>query len=184
MTGDMTTLPDPNNPSGNVGSEQLENHPMSIASQPVQQNHADVPVLRPLMPLAETLLPYLRRIDASRGYTNYGPLVLEFGEHIARMLPLPANDVATASSGTTTLAGATLTVTGAPHAPVLTRSSQPTPMSRRQWRSSRSAISPALQISTAQVAPTLIGLPMAVDLTSAQIARVIAVLAVTARRFD
>jgi hypothetical protein len=34
------------------------------------------------------------------------------------------------------------------------------------------------------VAPTLIGLPMTVDLTSAQIAGVIAVLVDTARRFD
>jgi hypothetical protein len=36
-----------------------------------------IPVLRPLLPQADRLLPYLRRIDASRIYTNWGPLASE-----------------------------------------------------------------------------------------------------------
>jgi hypothetical protein len=38
-----------------------------------------VPVLRPRLPDAGQLLPYLRRIDASRVYTNWGALAKEFG---------------------------------------------------------------------------------------------------------
>ena len=34
--------------------------------------------LIPDMPSADDILPYLRRIDATRRYTNFGPLVLEF----------------------------------------------------------------------------------------------------------
>lgn len=37
-----------------------------------------VPVLRPRLPCAEQLLPYLQRIDATRWYSNRGPLVREF----------------------------------------------------------------------------------------------------------
>jgi dTDP-4-amino-4,6-dideoxygalactose transaminase len=85
---------------------------MSVASPPVLQKHADVPVLRPLMPSAETLLPYLRRIDANRVYSNHGPLVREFEGRIARMLALPASGVATASSGTAALTAAILAVAG------------------------------------------------------------------------
>ena len=37
-----------------------------------------VPVLRPLLPDADRLLPYLRRIDQTRIYSNHGPLWSEF----------------------------------------------------------------------------------------------------------
>lgn len=37
-----------------------------------------IPLLVPEMPDAERLLPFLRRIDANRHYTNFGPLVAEF----------------------------------------------------------------------------------------------------------
>jgi dTDP-4-amino-4,6-dideoxygalactose transaminase len=85
---------------------------MSVESPPVLQKHADVPVLRPLMPLADALLPYLRRIDASRVYTNHGPLVREFEARIAAILALPAAGVASASSGTAALTAAVLSVAG------------------------------------------------------------------------
>jgi dTDP-4-amino-4,6-dideoxygalactose transaminase len=37
-----------------------------------------IPLLVPDMPDADALLPYLRRIDGARWYTNFGPLVREF----------------------------------------------------------------------------------------------------------
>jgi len=37
-----------------------------------------VPLLRPLLPDAHALLPYLHRIDSNRFYTNFGPLQNEF----------------------------------------------------------------------------------------------------------
>ena len=71
-----------------------------------------VPVLRPLLPDAERLLPYLQRIDDTRIYSNYGPLVLEFEARMARALSLPMGTVATAGTGTAGLMGAILAVAG------------------------------------------------------------------------
>jgi dTDP-4-amino-4,6-dideoxygalactose transaminase len=72
----------------------------------------NVPVLRPLLPKAEQLLPYLRRIDATRIYSNYGPLVLELEGRLARALSLPPGSVATAGTGTAGLMGAMLALAG------------------------------------------------------------------------
>ena len=47
-----------------------------------------VPALRPLLPTIDRLLPYLSRIDATRCYTNWGPLVSELEERLARKLHL------------------------------------------------------------------------------------------------
>lgn len=43
----------------------------------------ELPVARPRLPLAEEILPYLRRIDQSRWYSNSGPLVQEFEARLA-----------------------------------------------------------------------------------------------------
>jgi dTDP-4-amino-4,6-dideoxygalactose transaminase len=40
-------------------------------------------VARPELPKAEALLPYLRRIDQSRWYSNFGPLLTEFEARLA-----------------------------------------------------------------------------------------------------
>ncbi len=71
-----------------------------------------VPVLRPQLARAESLLPYLRRMDASRVYSNFGPLVREFEARIGAQLGLPANCVASAGSGTAAIAGAILASAG------------------------------------------------------------------------
>jgi len=42
-----------------------------------------IPLLVPDLPRAEELLPYLRRIDAARWYTNFGPLVRELEARLA-----------------------------------------------------------------------------------------------------
>src|SRR5689334_13977749 len=45
-----------------------------------------IPLLVPDMPSADELLPYLRRIDASRWYTNFGPLVDELERELRESL--------------------------------------------------------------------------------------------------
>jgi len=42
-----------------------------------------IPVLVPHLPDADQILPYLRRVDASRIYSNYGPLSREFVSALA-----------------------------------------------------------------------------------------------------
>lgn len=37
-------------------------------------DHASIAIMRPLLPRAEALLPFLREIDANRVYSNFGPL--------------------------------------------------------------------------------------------------------------
>jgi len=76
-----------------------------------------VPVMTPRLPSAEQLLPYLRRIDASRIYTNFGPLVLELESRLCELLELPQKGLVTASSGTAGLVGAILASTGRATAP-------------------------------------------------------------------
>jgi dTDP-4-amino-4,6-dideoxygalactose transaminase len=77
-----------------------------------QEDEAVLPVMRPILPLADNLLPYLRRLDESRIYTNYGPLVREFEARIAVYLGLSSPSIATASSGTAALVGAILAAAG------------------------------------------------------------------------
>lgn len=43
----------------------------------------ELPVAKPRLPLADEILPYLRRIDQSRWYSNGGPLVQEFEARVA-----------------------------------------------------------------------------------------------------
>lgn len=91
--------------------------PAVTASQPVPpvvEPTKDRPlqILRPLLPTAERIKPYLCRIDASRIYTNHGPLVCEFERRLAEHLALPAGSVASASSGTTALIGAIIAAAG------------------------------------------------------------------------
>lgn len=65
-------------------------------------------MLRPRLPAADRLLPYLRRIDDTRSYTNWGPLASELEGRLAAQLGLPDGGVVTASSGTAALVGAIL----------------------------------------------------------------------------
>jgi dTDP-4-amino-4,6-dideoxygalactose transaminase len=72
----------------------------------------DVPVLLPLLPSADRLLPYLRRIDETRNYSNHGPLSRELEERLAGALALPEDGLVCASSGTAALVGAVLATAG------------------------------------------------------------------------
>ena len=66
----------------------------------------------PDLPSADSLLPLMRRIDAARWYTNFGPLVKELETKLSRHWPtlppasmgeLPELQVVTLNSGTAPL---------------------------------------------------------------------------------
>lgn len=71
-----------------------------------------IPVLRPRLPATERLVPYLRRIDARRIYTNWGPLSAELERRLERRLELSEGCVSSAGSGTAALAGGVLASAG------------------------------------------------------------------------
>jgi dTDP-4-amino-4,6-dideoxygalactose transaminase len=71
-----------------------------------------IPVLRPRLPLAEQLMPYLRQVDTNQIYSNHGPLVLQFERRLIRHFGLPDGCIASASSGTAALVGAILAAAG------------------------------------------------------------------------
>lgn len=60
----------------------------------------NVEVLRPLLPTAETILPYLKRIDTNRWYTNFGPLERELRVRLAKHFDISAEQIVTASNAT------------------------------------------------------------------------------------
>ncbi|MGQ3075898.1 MAG: DegT/DnrJ/EryC1/StrS family aminotransferase [Ferrovibrionaceae bacterium] len=62
-----------------------------------------IPVCRPLLPDADALLPYLRRIDGHRWYTNFGPLAGELGRRIADRLQVSPSRVVMAANATAAL---------------------------------------------------------------------------------
>ena len=70
-----------------------------------------LPVLRPQLPPAEALLPYLQRLDTGRLYSNRGPLVWELETRLAGLFGASAA-VRTAASGTLALALAILAHAG------------------------------------------------------------------------
>ncbi len=74
---------------------------------------APLPPARPLAPPAEALLPYLRRLDATRIYSNFGPLNAEVSTRIAAMAGYEPAGVVTASSGTVALMAVLRARTGA-----------------------------------------------------------------------
>jgi dTDP-4-amino-4,6-dideoxygalactose transaminase len=73
-----------------------------------------IPLLIPDMPDADAILPYLRKIDAARWYTNFGPLVTDLEKVLARTLGDPAPFVATVANCT---AGLELALTAMPFSP-------------------------------------------------------------------
>ena len=71
-----------------------------------------IAVCRPRLPDADRLLPYLRRVDDARIYTNWGPLTAELEHRLCALLGLPVSSVVSASSGTAALIGAILAGAG------------------------------------------------------------------------
>ncbi len=63
-------------------------------------NNPRIPLMRPLLPTADQLLPYLRQIDESRWYSNFGPMVDAFETRLAAMLGLTKDNLVCVTSGT------------------------------------------------------------------------------------
>lgn len=59
-----------------------------------------IPIARPRMPRAAAIMPYLARIDASRTYSNFGPLVSELEARLAARLGVDPACLVSASNGT------------------------------------------------------------------------------------
>jgi len=59
-----------------------------------------IPICKPLLPPADSILPYLRRIDAARIYSNFGPLVLEFEARFAQSCAVKDLKLVSATNGT------------------------------------------------------------------------------------
>lgn len=74
--------------------------------------HTNIAVCRPLLPSAEALIPYLRRVDAERRYTNHGPLSEELRQRLATHFKLAGNQLVLASNGTLAIIGALLAAAG------------------------------------------------------------------------
>lgn len=67
-----------------------------------------IPVSRPLLPTADAIFPYLQKIDASRTYSNFGPLSLEFSARCEKVLGLGSGTLLPVSSATAALMAALL----------------------------------------------------------------------------
>lgn len=59
-----------------------------------------IPLMRPLLPTADALLPYLREVDEARWYTNFGPMVDRFEDNLAALLGLAQKNLVCVASGT------------------------------------------------------------------------------------
>ncbi|HUB98111.1 MAG TPA: aminotransferase class I/II-fold pyridoxal phosphate-dependent enzyme [Stellaceae bacterium] len=73
------------------------------APQPAAQPATALPVLRPLLPRAESYIEELRAIDERRWYSNHGPAVRRFEALLAAHFRLPPEGVASFSNGTIAL---------------------------------------------------------------------------------
>lgn len=69
-------------------------HDRTTADRPV------LAVMRPRLPEADAVLPYLRRIDAARLYSNFGPLVQDLESRLAALWRLPPQGVVTLANAT------------------------------------------------------------------------------------
>jgi dTDP-4-amino-4,6-dideoxygalactose transaminase len=59
-----------------------------------------LPIMRPRQPCASSLLPYLKRIDDSRIYGNFGPLLVQFEDRLAAHFGVAQRSVTTVANGT------------------------------------------------------------------------------------
>ena len=53
------------------------------ARQPIERLSQVIPAACPRLPDADAVLPYLRRMDAARTYSNFGPLLTAFEARLA-----------------------------------------------------------------------------------------------------
>jgi dTDP-4-amino-4,6-dideoxygalactose transaminase len=65
----------------------------AISRAEPQVGPATVPVARPRLPTAESILPYLQQIDEARWYSNFGPLLTGLEERLADRFTAPTQVV-------------------------------------------------------------------------------------------
>src|SRR5256885_1617894 len=63
-----------------------------------------LPVMRPKLPAADRVAPYLQSIDTARVYSNYGPLTLSLEDRLAEHYRLASGTVGTVANATLGLA--------------------------------------------------------------------------------
>lgn len=73
---------------------------MAVTSSEEFSCRPPIAVARPLLPSADALLPYLRRIDRTRIYGNLGPLTRELEERLAQHFSVPSGSTATVANAT------------------------------------------------------------------------------------
>ena len=59
-----------------------------------------IPIMRPKLPAAERLAPYLRAIDSSRVYSNFGPLALSLEDRLAARFGMSGGTITTVANAT------------------------------------------------------------------------------------
>jgi dTDP-4-amino-4,6-dideoxygalactose transaminase len=74
-----------------------------------------IPIAIPHMPNAKKVYKYLKQIDSTKTYSNFGPLVRELELRLANHLGIKESMIATVSNGTTGISG--LVSTAFPNAP-------------------------------------------------------------------
>lgn len=75
--------------------------------------------MRPQLPVARELLPYLERMDEARWYSNHGPLLLELERRLAQHFGASAGQIAIVANGTVALSAALLAAGAQPGAKCL-----------------------------------------------------------------
>src|SRR5712691_5699531 len=61
---------------------------------------SNIPIMRPMLPSVKGLTAYLNKIDETRIYSNFGPLVVSLEERLAAHFALPRDTVTTVANGT------------------------------------------------------------------------------------
>src|ERR1022692_5140418 len=80
-----------------------ESRPHEIMTQRARRPQpalARLPVLKPQLPPAASILPYLETIDACRWYSNAGPLITQLEEELSRRLGFRDQGVVMAANAT------------------------------------------------------------------------------------
>jgi dTDP-4-amino-4,6-dideoxygalactose transaminase len=73
-----------------------------------------IPVMRPKLPTAEQLQPYLERIDRARYYSNHGALLHELQDRLAAHFRVDPGQLAVVANGTVALSAALIAVGAKP----------------------------------------------------------------------
>lgn len=74
-----------------------------MVTEPATQAFENVELMRPLLPTAADIAPYLKRIDEARWYSNFGPLEQELRTRLGAHFGVTAEHTITASSATSGL---------------------------------------------------------------------------------